>query len=211
MVQRIAFLFCLLLSTLAVAQTDSVPYAQGFNFTEGVYMNYEQFRSNRPLPKSNVILDGDTTRPDILKQTLSKAVFQWKDSSGNIQTTKVNTVWGYSENKAVYALLNNQFNRIVVIGSICHFTSYVTDYRYTGPGTYPNQQYGTPVETLQQYVLDVQYGLFYVFQVSTMEYILQRDPALFAEYSALKKKQKRDQMFIYLRKYNDKHPLLFPR
>jgi hypothetical protein len=44
-----------------------------------------------------------------------------------------------------------------------------------------------------------------------MEYILQRDPALFAEYSALKKKQKRDQMFIYLRKYNDKHPLLFPR
>jgi hypothetical protein len=211
MMRYCAILFCLLITVTAVAQTDSVAYSQGFAFSEGVYLNFSQFRSNKPIPKSSIILDGDSTRPDILKQTLSKTSFQWKDSNGVVQTCRVNSVWGYSENKTVYALLNNQFNRIVVIGSICHFTSYVTDYRYTGPGTYPNQQYGAPVETLQQYVLDVAAGQFYVFQISTMEFLLQRDPLLYAEYAALKKKQKRDQMFIYLRKYNEKHPLMFPR
>ncbi|MFM2017053.1 MAG: hypothetical protein RL007_709 [Bacteroidota bacterium] len=211
MIRRCAILFCFLLTVAAVAQTDSVAYSQGFAFSEGVYLNFSQFRSNKPIPKSRIVLDGDTTRPDILKQTLSKTTFQWRDTNGVIQTTKVSTVWGYSENKTVYTLLNAQFNRIVVIGSICHFTSYVTDYRYTGPGTYPNQQYGVPVETLQQYILDVDSGQFYVFQVSSMEYVLQRDPLLYAEYAALKKKQKRDQMFIYLRKYNEKHPLMFPR
>jgi hypothetical protein len=208
---RIVFLLFSLLTVLAgVAQTDSVVYTQGFGFNEGVYFTFAQFRNNQPLPKSRIVLDGDTSRPDILKQTLSKATFQWRDSNGVVQTTKVSTLWGYSENKTVYTMLNSQFNRIVVIGSICHFTSYVTDYRYTGPGTYPNQQYGTPVESLQQYILDVATGQFYVFQVSAMEFILQRDPVLFAEYNALKKKQKRDQMFIYLRKYNEKHPLRFP-
>lgn len=211
MIRCVAILFWFLITVVAAAQTDSVVYTQGFGFTEGVYLNFSQFRNNKPLPKSSIILDGDSTRPDILKQTLSKTTFQWRDSNGVVQSTKVNTVWGYSENKTVYTLLNSQFNRIVVIGSICHFTSYVTDYRYTGPGTYPNQQYGAPVETLQQYVLDVATGQFYAFQVSVMEYILQRDPQLYAEYTGLKKKQKRDQMFIYLRKYNEKHPLMFPR
>lgn len=211
MIRRFAILFCFLMTVAAVAQTDSVVYTQGFNFAEGVYLNFSQFRNNKPLPKSRIVLEGDSTRPDILKQTLSKTTFQWRDSNGVVQTTKVNTVWGYSENKTVYTLLNAQFNRIVVIGSICHFTSYVTDYRYTGPGTYPNQQYGVPVETLQQYILDVASGQFYVFQVSSMEFVLQRDPVLYAGYAALKKKQKRDQMFIYLRKYNEKHPLMFPR
>jgi hypothetical protein len=201
----------LLLSVCAVAQTDSVQYTQGFPFKTGIYLTYEQFRSNAPVPKSAIVSDGDTAKLDFLRLLLTKDQFQWKDTGGVVRTTKTVSIWGYSENKSVFLRWNYTFNRVVVIGSICHFTANVTNYMYTGPGTYPNQQYGTPVESVQQYVLDVKTGAVYEFNPQTMAYLLQRDAVLYAEYSALKKRQKKDQAFIYLRKYNEKYPLYFPK
>lgn len=201
-----------LVSSLLKAEGDSVQYVQGFSFSEGVYLTYNDFIRNAPLPKSAVIFEAlDTARLDYLKQTLTKDSFKWKDSSGVLHTTKTVSVWGYSENSTVYIRWNYTFNRVTVIGSICHFTAYVTNYMYTGPGTYPNQQYGTPTESLQQYVLDTKTGSIYDFNVQTMEFLLQRDTALAAEFAALKKKEKRNQTFVYLRKYNEKHPLYFKK
>ncbi len=194
---------------LQLQAQDSVQYVQGFEFKQGIYLNYQQFKSNSPVPKSAIIFSEDSSRLDFIKLALSKDNVQWKDTSGVIQTTKVTSLWGYSENKAVYIRHNNQFNRIVVIGSICHFTAYVTNYLYTGPGTYPNQQYGTPVESLQQYILDTDSGVIYDFNTESMEYILQRDATLSKEFSDLRRKQKKDQLFIFLRRYNEKHPLYF--
>ena len=191
------------------AQADSVQYTQGFAFNAGVYLNYDQFRTNTPVPKSAIVFEGDTSRLDFLRQLLTKDQFQWRDTAGVVHTTRTISTWGYSENKAVYIRYNYSFNRVMVIGSICHFTAYVTNYMYTGPGTYPNQQYGTPVETMQQYIIDTKTGLIYDFNPASMEMILQRDSVLSAEYAGLKKKQKKDQAFVYLRKYNEKHPLYF--
>ncbi len=193
------------------AQKDSVLYVQGFNFNQGIYLTFAQFRSNSPVPKSAILLEEDSTRLDYVKLALSKETVQWKDTSGKIQTTKTSSIWGYSENKGVFIRWNNQFNRVVVIGSLCHFTSNVTNYMYTGPGTYPNQQYGTPVESLQQYVIDIDSAAVYEFNITTMEYLLRRDAVLHQEFVALKKKKKRDQQFIFLRRYNERHSLYFTK
>jgi hypothetical protein len=201
----------LLLMLRLHAQTDSVMYVQGFAFNPGIYLSYQQFLSNSPVPKNAVVFEGDSTRLDYLKLALSKDHVQWRDTSGKLQTTKVSSLWGYSENNAVYVRWNYAFNRIVVIGKVCHFTAYQTNYMYTGPGTYPNQQYGTPVESLQQYLLDTETGSILDYNTTNMEAILKRDPVLFAEYSSLKRRQKKDQLFLFLRKYNEKHPLYFSK
>jgi hypothetical protein len=212
---RTVFFAMLMISSLILnAQTDSlhsdsVMYVQGFSFRQGVYLNYEQFRSNRPLSKSALVFEGDSSRFDYIRLALGKESFQWKDSAGTVHSTKTSSLWGYSENKAVYIQWNGAFNRVMVIGSICHFAAEVTTYMYTGPGSYPNQQSGTPVESMQQFVIDTKTGTVYDFNVTTMNFILQRDPVLFSEYSSLKKKQKKEQAFVFLRKYNEKHPLYF--
>jgi len=127
-----------------------------------------------------------------------------------VRTVKLISIWGYSENNAVYIRMGYTFNRLMVIGSICHFTAYVTNYMATGPGTYPNQQYGAPVESLQQFVLDMKTGATYDFNPNSMLFLLSRDPQLYVEFSALKKRKRREQIFIYLRKYNERHVLYFP-
>lgn len=200
------------MSSALIAQTDSVQYSQGFAFNPGIYLNYEQFRTNSPIPKKAIVYEGaDTSKLDFLRLLLVKDQFQWRDTAGVVHTTKTINTWGYSENKSVYIRYNYSFNRVVVIGTICHFTAYVTNYMNTGPGSVPTQQYGTPVETMQQYVIDTKTGGIYDFNAQTISYILQRDPVLSAEYTALKKRQKKEQAFIYLRKYNEKHPLYFPK
>ncbi len=201
----------LCLTMVASAQSDSIQYTQGFSFNSGIYLSFEQFRNNSPLPKSALVFEGDTSKLDFLRLLLTKTSFQWRDTAGVLHTTKTVSTWGYCENKTVYIRYNYTFNRVVVIGTICHFTAYVTNYMYTGPGSAPTQQYGTPVESLQQYVLDTKTGSVYDFNPQTISYILQRDPVLGAEYDALKKRQKKDQAFIYLRKYNEKHPLYFSK
>ena len=203
-------LLCVFCSGFLAAQQDSLQYIQGFSFQQGIYLNFEQFRTNHPVPKSDIVFDADTSRLDFIKLALSKDNVQWRDSSGNIQTTKLISLWGYSENNAVYIRMGYSFNRIMVIGSICHFTAYVTNYMSTGPGTYPNQQYGAPVESLQQFVLDMKTGATYDFNSNTMLYLLSRDPQLYGEFSALKKRKRREQIFIFLRKYNERHLLYFP-
>lgn len=209
--KRVLSVLFLFSSLLLNAQDDSVLYVQGFSFRQGIYLNYQQFITNSPVPKSAIVFADDSSRLDFLKLVVTKNSIQYKDTAGIVQTVKTTSIWGYSENKTVYIQWNYYFNRVTVIGSICHFASTVTNYMYTGPGTYPNQQYGTPVETLQQYVLDTKTGSIYDFNAQTISYILQRDPVLAAEYDALKKRQKKDQAFIYLRKYNEKHPLYFPK
>ncbi len=196
-------------SLVRATRADSVLYVTGFSFQQGIYLDFAQFYSNIPVPKSAIIFEGDTSRLDYIRLALGRESFQWKDSTGKIHTTKTASIWGYSENKTVYIQWNGYFNRVVVIGSICHFAATVTTYMYAGPGTY--QQYQYPVESMQQYVIDMKSGIIYDFNVQTMEFILQRDSVLSADYAGLKKKQKKDQTFIFLRKYNEKHPLLFPK
>ena len=40
-----------------------------------------------------------------------------------------------------------------------------------------------------------------------MEILLKNDAELFDQFMKLKKRKKADSIFIYLRKYNEKHPL----
>ena len=208
--KKALLLVCLFCVAVVAAQSDSVMYVQGFAFKEGIYLSFEQFRTNSPVPKNVLVSSEDSTRMDYLRMVLSKEWIQWRDTSGQLHNMKVSSLWGYSENKVVYIRYNYVFNRISVIGKICHFTSYETNYMYTGPGTYPNQQYGTPVESMQQYILDADSGRVYAFNPDNMSLLLRRDPQLYNEFSGLRKKQKRDQMFMYLRKYNERHLLYFP-
>jgi hypothetical protein len=64
----------------------------------------------------------------------------------------------------------------------------------------------------RQYVLDMDSGLFAEFDPETLDRVLARDEVLHAEWRALdRKQQKREALYLFLRRYNERHPLYFPR
>lgn len=204
-------LFIILLtccSLHAKAQPDSAVWGAAFSLQEGIYLNFEQFRSNHPILLAQLQTTADRSSPDFMLRLTAVRTVAWKDSSGILHDTLVSKLWGYSFNRHVYIQTASDFTRIVVMGSLCHFTGIEINYMYAGgPGPGAN----APVKQQQQFILDTHTGNVSAFTVPAMLNFLQaNDPILYAEFLKLKKRKRNQQLFIYLRRYNERHPLKFP-
>jgi hypothetical protein len=216
-------LFSLLLfSAQCLAQIDSsgmVKYTPDFKFIEGVYLNFDQVRTNSPLPKSRIISTYDYNDPDFFEKLFEKDVISYYDNLGNRSELKAKNVWGYSRNGFIYVKMADGFFRITLIGSICHFiaTETTTNY-YNSP--YPYNYYMDPYRMgpttnstteMHQYLLDFDTGRVLDYTEESLEVLLMQDPVLHDEYVSLSKKKRKQMKFMYIRKYNEKHPLYFPK
>jgi hypothetical protein len=207
-IKRILFLFFLFRFLSADAQ-DSLAYGSGFKFKDGIYLNYQQFRNNKPIPRAKLISNVDTSRLDYIRLLANTKSIHYKDSTGKEQEISPNKLWGFCENSSVYIRFNGDFNKVMVMGTICHFTAMQTTYMNTGP-TMGGPNTGTPVTSMQQYILDTKTGAVMDYTLPNLELILKRDPVLYAEFTGLRKGKRKKMMFLYLRKYNEKVVLKFP-
>ncbi len=206
------FLFPYFLNPLS-AQQKTVQYTKDFTFSNGIYISFSDFKNNTPIIAAKIISDYNKTSRDFFQQVLSKSTFTYMNSLGKEQSHNSNDIWGYCQNGTVYINHGTDFNRVTIIGSICHFVASVqrqigaSDPFMNNDPFYNSQRF---VYSTEQLVLDFETGKILDFNVLTMEGLLFRDEQLYKEFSSLKKKQKRDSIFLYLRKYNEKHPIYFP-
>jgi hypothetical protein len=197
----------LFISVTTLAQKDSIIYTRDFEFKEGIYLTIDQFKRNLPIPQSAIVSTVPKTELNFLTLVLEKKVVTYKDPVGDQQEVTSASVWGYCRNRSVYLNFNNAFNRLNVIGRLCHFTSEVVVRTAYDP-IYYNRGMSTSYNELRQFVLNTQTNTVREFNVESMELFLQSDPELYTEFMKLKKRAKTDSIFIYLRKFNEKHPLL---
>jgi hypothetical protein len=201
------FLIMLLFGSItSIAQKDSIPYSRDFEFKEGIYLTIDQFKGNIPIPESAIISTIPKTELNFLTLVLENKTVRYKDAKGAEQEVASATVWGYCRNRSVYLNFNKAFNRLNVIGRLCHFTAEVMVRAAYDP-LYYNRGMNSSYNELRQFVLSTQNNTVREFTSEAMENLLQDDPELYAEFMKLKKRAKSDSIFIYLRKYNDKHPL----
>ncbi len=194
----------------ALSQNDSVPYSKEYVFKEGLYITFDNFRTQSPVTKERIISDLDKNDDQFISKILQKGTLKYKDNKDSVIQIKTGKVWGYARNGIVFIFHGTGETRIMVIGSICHFSALVESPVALQHDPYNLGSNTQPGYSQEQFILDVQTGKVMGFNVSSMEFILQRDPELMQAFTALSKKKKRQSIFIYLRKYNDKHPLLFP-
>lgn len=213
-VKYAAPLLLFIVAMLQAAAQEVIQYVPGYEFREGVYLTFEQFKNNDPIPKNSIISKFDKSDTDFLPAILDEKVFSFKDAADSVRSASTENVWGFSRNGAIFIRVQDNYNRIAVLGSISHFVATITVYNtmnspfmnpYYGPGSMP-----TTTQEMRQMILDCKTGRTTDFTQENMENILQRDQRLFDEFNALKKSQKKDLLFLYLRKYNEKHPLFFP-
>jgi hypothetical protein len=214
----VLILFFVLLNQSLPGQVDSsklIRYTPEFKFTEGVYVNFEQVKTNSPLPKSRIITSYDYSDPDFFDKVFEKDIISYYDNLGNRSDIKTKNVWGYSRNGFIYVRMEDGFFRITLIGSICHFiASQTTTVYYNSPYSY--NYYMDPYHMgnnssssteMRQYLLDFNTGSVLDYTEESLEVLLMQDPALHDEYVSLSKKKRKQMKFMYIRKYNEAHPL----
>lgn len=199
--------FLLFVSSCLFSQTDSVPYTRDFEFREGIFLTVHDFKYNNPIPKSSVVTSIPTTDADFMVQVMGYKTITFKDRQGVEQKLETATVWGFCQNRSIYINFNKEFNRVNVIGSIFHLVATVTTLSGVRDPMNYNYAINNTYDELRQFMLDVNENKVLDFNVKNMEMVLKKDPELFNEFMKLSKKKKSSSIFIYLRKYNEKHPL----
>ncbi|MCE3280507.1 MAG: hypothetical protein K0S44_2698 [Bacteroidetes bacterium] len=184
---------------------DSVAYSRDYEFKEGIFLTAEQFKNNSPVLKSSIISIYPKSQVDFMKQITDQRYITFKAADGAEQKVETMSIWGYAQNRSIFINFNNEFNRINQIGLLSLFTAAVqAPIGYTDP----MNTYGINTsDEMRQFIFDVRTNKIVNFDVHNMELILQDDPELYSEFMKLKKRKKADSIFIYLRKYNEKHPL----
>jgi len=219
-----------------------VKYTPDFRFNDGIYLDFEQVRTNNPIPKAKILTSTDYNDKDFFRNLMAGEKIYFFDALGVRQEVERTDVWGYSKNGILYIQIQGNFNRITFIGNICHFVANVTSYDnsyYNSPygyspyyspygyspyynpysyGSYysPYGAYGYPYNQntarneLVQYIIDFETGKIMEYDVENTELLLMKDSELYEEFMRLPSKQRKDLMFVYIRKYNERNPLFIP-
>lgn len=205
------------------AQNDSVKkvaYGQDFKFKDGIYLNFEQVKNNNPVPKTTVITNFDPNDPQFFDNVLGAKTFSFYDQLGLKRDVNVNSVWGYSKNGLLFVRMDKAFNRLSYIGSISHFIANIVTYNSRSYDPYYYNPYyyyrgwNTPssysTNEMKQFILDFETGKIMDYDEDSIEVLLMKDPTLHDEYMALSKKKKQQLKFVYIRKFNERNPLMIP-
>ena len=200
------------------AQQDTiklVKYSPEYQFKEGVYLNFHQVKENRPIQKSRIATDLNTQSLDFFTELMKKEEFAFYDDFGIKKVLKTEDLWGYCRKGTLYINWNENFIRIPFVGNISHFIANITVYRDRPYDPYYyNSYYNYPTtdvsNELKQFLLDFETGKIIEFTTKNLLIILMRDPVLYEEFVNLRKRKQKKLKFLYVRKYNEKHPLYLP-
>ncbi len=101
-----------------------------------------------------------------------------------------------------------------MMGTITHFTATVTTYRMMSdpmmmhPGMMmPYRE--VPVQELRQFVLDMRSGKILPHTDDNVMALMASAPDLVHEFSKLRKKQRQQQLMLFIRRFNERYPLYF--
>jgi len=202
-----------------------VAYSPDFEFRDGLFANFDRVKDNDPIPPARIVTDEDIfDRAFYDKITVLKEIVIY-DENGVKKVLKTENIWGYSRNGILYINVGSAFHRISFMGSISHFVATVTTYNpntydpyYYNPyysNSYYYNRYSQPQSNvgstdLRQYLLDFETGDVMEYDTESVEVLLMKDPELADEFHALRSRQQKQMKFVYIRRFNEKHPLYFP-
>lgn len=198
------------------AQADTsgkVRYSPAYQFKNGLYITFNQVLQNKPMPFERII-SGNKSYDNWLDLVLKLDKIAYLDDYGVHQIINTNNVWGYCNNGALYINWSKEFYRIPYIGKISHYVATQTvrnDY-FADPyyGYYSGMRPSYETSKIVQNIIDFESGKSYPFTIETVQSFLMKDSVLFDEFIQLKNNKKKQMMFLYIRRFNEKNPLYLP-
>jgi hypothetical protein len=197
------------------SQGDSIAYSRDFTLYEGLYLGYWDLRHNWPIPKEKIVTTINKDQLDFYSKLIEDDNIEYIERDGNKTRIKAEKVWGFCENNVIYINIGKSFFRITVFGAICYFPASV-EINSLSPGynVFINGPVGTTntgAREIREFLMDFYTGSRVDFSLENLENMLKKDEEIYKQFMDLSKKKRKDQATLYIRKYNEKHPVYFPK
>lgn len=194
---------------------DSIAFTKDFRLYEGLYLGYQDFRYNWPIPKEKIITKINKDQLDFYSILIEQEFIEYTERDGSVSKVKSEQVWGYCQNNIIFINQDKNFYRIPVFGAISNFigTAEVVNY---SPGydpfmNAPMSSNAVKTREIRQYLFDFYSGEIAPFNIEKLEEFLKRDEVVYKEFMTLSKKKKKELATKYIRMYNEKHLVYFPK
>lgn len=200
----------MLLSFISSAQDD-------MEFRDGLYFSFKDFRNNDPLVPESIYAENISRNDNFLKEVTSREEVVFQNYQNQRESVSLDEIWGYANNNNIYLNIQNGFHRLLSVGRLSHFVAQITVYTISPGNMSPYYGFGqnatlrVPSTELKQFILDYDSGKIFEFSIENLEEILKREPELFLEFQKLNRRKKKEQLMYFLRKYNERNPVVFPQ
>ena len=194
---------------------DSVIYSKDFRLYEGIYINYEDLRFNWPIDKEKIITNLPKEQLDFFSKLVESDMIEYKERDGSVIKIKTEKIWGYCQNNVIFINQESSFFRIPVFGAISSFIGAVAVINHS-PGfdpfmNTPSNSTAHSIKEFRPFLFDFYSGDITEFSLEKLEEYLSRDISLVNEFKQLRKKKKKEYGVKYIRLFNEKHPVFFPK
>ena len=210
----ILLLGILFFSNLFSQTADSVLITTNFKFEDGIYIDFNSVRYLNPINKSSIITNLPLNDVEFFKKLLKQEFIEFYNKEGVRQKIKKINIWGYSYNGTLFKNSGGDFFRVPLVASISQYVASVTVMREYATDPFMNSYYAGGIGTTRYetkeahtFMISFEYGIIYDYNYKNLEILLAEDEELFNEYTSLKKRERKQKIFLYIRKYNEKHPL----
>jgi len=236
-----SFLVPIAFSSLA---QQKAAYTPDFVFKEGIYLSFQDFKNNNPIPLTHIFSNFDIRSVDYVGQVLNAESITYFDNLFEERVVPVNKIWGFCSNNKIHVGINTversdrwyerDWFPLVSIGHYSYFTAIILVERFMTPAQgmmmpgvgmsmndpMLNNQMNSFEESVSiQMLLDFSNGEFIqlasgdlnTVSPKLMSFLLQDDVALLSEYLNQSVRDQKQTSMFYLRKYNQRSPIYFPK
>ena len=216
---------------LLAQEIEEIPmiiYAPGYPFKDGLFLNIDDVSSNTPIPLARIVSDRYVYDKDFFDELIIKKEIILYDDAGVRASVKTKEVWGYALHGRLHIMVGGRFHRIILQGSISHFISSATTNEKKYPGEEDTSTHYTTTQDLyrgfyrERYyyrtltsegeicLFDFESNTLAQYDPAALGKLLERDSALLSEYKPLRRREQKNRMGEFIRRYNQSHPLYFP-
>ena len=216
---------------LLAQETEEIPmitYSPGYAFKDGLYLSIDDVSTNDPIPLARIVSDRYVYDKDFFDELIIKKEIILYDDAGVRASIKTKNVWGYALHGRLHMMVGGRFHRIILQGSISHFIASATtnEKRYFGEedtstrytttqdlyrGFYRERYYYRTLTSEGEMCLyDFESNTLSQYDPAALGKLMERDTVLSSEYTSLKRKEKKNRMGEFIRRYNQNNTLYFP-
>lgn len=140
--KNILAFFIYLLPFSGMAQ-QKAEYNSDFVFKEGIYLSFQDFKNNNPVPITHVLSNFDIRSSDYLWQVINTDTIVYYDNLFEERLMPVNKVWGFCHRNKIYVGINTversdywedrDWFPLISIGAYSYFTAQISVTRFIPP------------------------------------------------------------------------------
>ena len=238
----IRFLFLLntyLLIAIPCSAQNMVAYSSDYVFKDGLYISFQDFKNNNPIPITHILSDFDIRDPNYLDMILNQDSVVYYDNLFEERIIAVEDLWGFCKRNKVFigfgekSSFNNpaffDFYPLMNIGAFSFFTA--MESYYSTMSTTPSMGMGlgyrdpmlnndiTVTESEQvQLILQFSTGKILLAKRGDMSHLpvdlvlqlIKPDGPLLTEFESLSLRDQKLKGMFFLRRFNERNAIYLP-